>query len=101
MKNKKLLFWSFINSAVCFLYVLGIGWFLFNGENIFGKADNFLMPVALLLLLVVSATITGALILGRPILFYLNGYKSEAVKLLLFTIGWLIIFTVIILLLNL
>ena len=96
MKNSKLISWGIINSLGSFLYIAGVAWLMFNGEHLFGKEDNFWMPVALLLLFVLSATIVGALVLGRPIYFYLGGAKQEALKLLFYTISGLLIITIII-----
>jgi len=50
-----------------------------------------------LLLFVVSATVMGALVFGRPILWYLDGRKREAVELAGITIGGLAIITVVVL----
>ena len=98
MKSSKLILHSLINSLGVFVYTSAIAWFLFNNEKFFGnKEDNFLMPVFMMLLLVLSATITGLLVLGRPIYLFLNNSKPEAIKLLLYTIGWLAIFVVIVL----
>jgi len=96
MKQSKIIFWSAINSIGTAIYISLIAWLMFNGEKIFGQATNFWMPVALLLLFVVSATITGLLVLGRPAYLYLNGAKTEAIKLLFYTIGWLLLITVIV-----
>ncbi|OGZ34148.1 MAG: hypothetical protein A2Y98_02330 [Candidatus Portnoybacteria bacterium RBG_19FT_COMBO_36_7] len=95
MKNSKILSWSIINSLAAFVYISGVAWLMFNGEKFFGKAESFWMPVALLLLFVISATIVGALILGRPILLYLDGKKSDAITLLAYTVGCLFIVTII------
>lgn len=86
---------SLLNSFGVFLYVFAITLFLNNGQKLFGAEDKFLMPVVMLLLLVLSATITGSLVLGKPIMLYLENQKSDAVKLLAYTIGWLAAFTVI------
>lgn len=56
--------------------------------------DTILIPMAMLLLFVVSASITGSLVLGRPILWYLDGKKKEAVSLLVTTIGFLFLLTI-------
>jgi hypothetical protein len=48
-------------------------------------------PMVFLLLFVISAAITGTLVLGRPLLAYLDGRKSEAVALFLATVSWLVI----------
>jgi len=95
MKNSKLVYWSIINSLAAFAYILWVAWLMFNANLIFGQMKSFWGPAALLLLFVLSATIVGALVLGRPIYIYLNGQKAEAVKLLAYTIGCLFIITII------
>jgi hypothetical protein len=45
-----------------------------------------MMPAAMLLLLVLSAAITGLLVFGKPIMLYVNNYRKEAVNLLLYTL---------------
>jgi len=50
-----------------------------------------LAPAVMLILLVISATITGMLVLGKPILLYLENKKIEAIKMLSYTVGWLAI----------
>ncbi len=98
MKNSKLVFYAVANSLGVFLYVSGVAWFMFNGEKWFGKAEkNFWMPVAMLLMFILSATITGSLVLGRPIFLYLKGLKAESIKLLVYTIISLFIIVLIVL----
>jgi len=70
-------------------YVLGISWFLSNTERLFGTAQEFWGPAAILLLFVFSALVTGLLILGYPIWLYLEQRKKEAVQVLLCNTGWL------------
>lgn len=78
------------------LYVVLVASFLSYTPVIFGaeKEDTFLIPIAMLLLLVLSASITGSLVLGRPILWYLDGKKKDAVSLLVATLGFLFLLTV-------
>lgn len=73
------------------VYVTGIAWFLFNNKKLFGDTPTFLTPLFALLLLVISATITGILVLGKPVHLYFNGMKQEAVRLLLITLAWLVV----------
>jgi len=99
MKNN-LITRALLNSLGVLVYVLAISWFLFNGQKIFnqaGKADSFLAPAVMLILLVISATITGMLVLGKPILLYLEDKKIEAIKMLSYTVGWLAVIAMIIL----
>ena len=87
MKNQKILAWAIVNAFGAFLYILGVAWLGFNSKNLFGDIpDTFLNPIAVLMLFVLSALIESSLILGRPIYFYLEGRKSDAVKLLVYTV---------------
>lgn len=94
MKKSDYFLKSLASAAGVFIYVSAVAWFLFNGQTIFGKASNFFMPLFLLLLLIISATITGLLVLGKPIHLYLNNLKKEAFILLSATLAWLILFAI-------
>jgi hypothetical protein len=78
------------------LYIVGVASFLFYVPRaLAGDAEEtFLIPTAMLLLFVLSATVTGLLVLGRPVLWYLDGKKKEAVSLFLYTVGFLLLLTV-------
>ncbi|MFH0853418.1 MAG: hypothetical protein V1853_03355, partial [bacterium] len=57
-----------------------------NGEKVFGPVDNKMIgPIVFLLLFVFSALLTGFLILGKPLMLYLDGLKKEGAKLLFYT----------------
>ena len=71
-----------------------MAWLGFNNQIIFGEEDSFLTPLFTLLLFVVSASITGLLVLGKPVLLYLNGQKKEALTLLFATLVWLVMFLI-------
>ena len=100
MKNSKLVCYGIIHSIGVFIYVSAVAFLMFNGKKIFGQTDSFLQPVAILLLFVVSAAITGSLVLIRPINLYLNGMKKEAIKLLIYTIVFLFLITAIVFAVN-
>ena len=96
MTNSKLIKSSLINSVIALLYISGVALLMTNAQNIFGKGDNVFTGIAVLMLFVISAAIMGFVILGRPILMYLDGLKKEAVKLFYLTIAWLILIAAII-----
>lgn len=50
------------------------------------EPDTIFAPIIMLMLFVFSAAITGSLVLGRPILWYIDGKKKEAVHLLFSTL---------------
>src|SRR4030042_707816 len=82
-----------------FFFALGEGVYIFliallarNAEKIFGDKPAMLGIIMFLLLFVFSAALSGALILGKPILLYLEGKKREALEFFGFTLGWIFIF---------
>ena len=86
---------EFLERRGVFIYVAAVAWLGFNSKTIFGKVeDNFLAPVFVLLLFVISASITGLLVLGKPIHLYFGGLKREAFILLFSTLGWLVLFLI-------
>ncbi len=70
------------------LYTGVISWVMNNGERFFGQSRVF-GPVAFLLLFILSASVTGSLVLGRPILMYLENKKREAVSVFIYTLVFL------------
>ncbi|OGL85876.1 hypothetical protein A3I40_00660 [Candidatus Uhrbacteria bacterium RIFCSPLOWO2_02_FULL_48_12] len=94
MDNRKLLIISFLDAAGVLVYTSAVAWVMFNGQKIFGPVKSFWGPVAFLLLFVLSASVVGLLVLGRPVYIYLDGAKREGVILLLLTILWLFVITV-------
>ena len=74
---------ALVNALLTALYVAGVGSFMYLGSLIkIGQSRSFLVPITLLLLLVMSASITGFLIFGKPAQMYIDGKKKEALSLL-------------------
>ncbi len=83
-------------------YTTVVGGLLFNANHIFGnRPDTALAPISMLTLLVLSAGVVGCLIFLKPVLMYLEGKKAEAVKLIMTTLSWLALFTVVLLVVQL
>ncbi|MDP4000686.1 MAG: hypothetical protein Q8P83_00350 [bacterium] len=97
MFNQKNYIQGLIHALGVFAYTILVAWFMFNAEKFFGEVDTFWAPVAMLLLFVISATIVGSLVLGRPAYLFWNGEKFEALKLLSLTVSWLVVITIIVL----
>jgi hypothetical protein len=90
---KKILKYSLINGLGTSLYVILIASFIYYlGNSPFTQKDTIFIPIAMLLLFVFSAAFTGILVFGKPLLWYLDGEKREAISLLFYT---LIIFSMI------
>ena len=92
MKRSEYVLGSFLRALGVLIYVAAVAWLLSSGEAIFGGGKMLLIPVFMLLLLIISATITGLLVLGNPIHLYLSGLKKEALIFLCATLMWLAVF---------
>jgi len=97
----KLLQRSFLNALGTAVYVTVVGTILWNNNKILEPKDNAFTPIAALMLFILSAAITGSLVIGKPMLMYIDGQKKEGVKLFIYTVCWLALGTVIIFLTQL
>ena len=92
---------ALINSLLTASYTVIIGVFMyFVSEVKLGRINTFLAPIAVLLLFVCSAAITGYLMFGKPAQMYIDGKKKEALSLITYTLIFFsaITFTAVILL---
>ena len=84
-----------VDAIVTALYVTLVANLLTRTENIFGDTSSGKEPLVamfMLTLLVVSAAITGFAVFGRPVMWHLDGKKTEAISLLSMTIVLLFVF---------
>jgi len=92
----KIIKYATINGLSTALYVIAVASFMFFLGNSFPDEEkNIFIPIAMLMLFVFSAALTGTLVFGRPIMWYLNNKKQEAIKLLLYTLITILIITAI------
>ncbi len=78
---------AIVNALATALYIVAVGAFMYYGSLVkIGRANVILVPIALLLLFVFSAALTGFLIFGKPAQMYLDGKKKEALSLLTYTL---------------
>jgi hypothetical protein len=84
--------YALINAGVTALYIIGLVTFISNIESVI--EESFLVPALMLILFVFSATFTAALMLGRPILWYLEGKKKEAITFFFHTLVSFVIYAV-------
>ena len=91
MKNIKKT--AFINAAGTVLYVAVVASFIVYAPKFESGPISVFVPMAMLLLFIFSAALTGFLIFGRPILWYLDGNKKEALSLLAWTLAIFLVIT--------
>ncbi len=96
MNNNYLVRRAIVDALGTAAYVFVISQIMTRGEQLFGKIENNLLgPMVFLLMFVFSALITGYLVLGKPIMMYLDGQKKEAIRLLFYTGAFLFVLMVI------
>lgn len=79
------------------VYVVLVASFIyFMGENSSVADKSVFIPIAMLMLLVLSVAIVGSLIFGRPVMWYADGKKKDALKLLFWTLGIFLVVTLIV-----
>ena len=87
---------SLLHSLGVVVYIILVAALMNNGSRLFGEEDTILTVIAILLLFTISAAIVGTLVFGKPVMWYLNGQKKEAVQLTFSTIGFLVIEAIVI-----
>ena len=82
-----------VGTAAYIILVVSLIWSLqaFSSE----PSHAVIIPIAMLLLLVCSAAITGFLVFGKPVMLYVDGKKRDSIRLLSHTLGMLILITLI------
>ncbi len=96
MTKRHIITHALANGLLTVLYVILVALFLSNAKMLFGETDTLLIPIAMLLLFVFSASLCGALVLGRPILWYVEGMKREAITLFSYTAAVLFVCAVLV-----
>lgn len=98
MNKKDLFISSFLSSFGVFVYVFLLVLGARYGERIVNYMPDVLGMMLFLLLFVLSAGVTGSLILGKPVMLYLDQKRKEALYVLGAHLLWLLIFVCIIIL---
>lgn len=96
INNLSLPFLGFLQSTGLLIYVSLVSLFMLNANHIFGSVTEFFGPIAFLLLFIISAIISGLLVLGRAgFLFWEKRYK-ESFTLLGWTLAWAIFYLILV-----
>lgn len=99
MKKLSLPFIAFLQALGLTLYCGLVGLVMLNGNTWFGQM-NYLGPVLVLSLLVVSVLICALIAGGYPFLIFWDKKNTkEALRLIAYTAGWLLLFVVLVMVL--
>jgi hypothetical protein len=98
-KNKYSLgFVAFLQAAGLIAYCGLVAILFWQGNQLFGKVPSYLGPLLFLVLFTTSALICAIIVLYYPfILFWQKKQSDKALKVIIYTAGWLIVFTFLIL----
>lgn len=92
-------FIAFLQALGLFIYCALVALLFWRGNQWFGSVPNFFGPLLFLILFVTSALISALVTLGYPIiLFWEKRQRVQAIRLVLYTAGWLAIFLLFIML---
>jgi hypothetical protein len=95
MNNQPLLLRALWSALGVTAYIVLVATIMFNAEHIFAPMQRTIIgPLAFLMLFVFSALVTGTMVLLPPLRLYLDGQKTDGVRLLVFTAFWLGLITV-------
>lgn len=82
-------FLGFLQASGLVTYILIVSVFLNNVDNIFHKdTGEYMAPILMLLLFIISAVISSSLVLGRAGVLFWEKKFLEAFTLLAWTMGW-------------
>lgn len=97
MNKKDLVTNAFLDALGVMAYVTLFAWCVINFEKIFGPQKGGWIYIALFLILfIVSACVTGSLVLLKPAMLYMEGKKKDALRMFAYTVGFLAILAVLI-----
>lgn len=91
---KKIVQTALLNSLGVAVYTGLVAALMNSAESIFGKMSDVVGPMAFLLLFVFSALIVGILILGKPLMLYLENNKKSALQILGYEVVFIFVFLI-------
>ena len=102
MSRKRIVLLGLAQATGVFLYVVLVVLFINNFDRIAGlppeeqQTNSYTQAVGILLLFIVSACISGALVLGYPAILALRQRIRDASLLVASTVAWLVLLLVIV-----
>jgi hypothetical protein len=86
---------TFRNTILAAMYVFIVTQIMQNAEKWMGEGNQIIGPFVFLMLFCLSAAVVGGLVLGEGIWLFINNKKSDSIKAIIYSIGWLGVYTVI------
>ncbi|MBT3271248.1 hypothetical protein HN371_29185 [Candidatus Poribacteria bacterium] len=93
MRHRDLARHAFIHAAIASIYIGLVGLLFYSGQDVLKTRNGPLAVTAYLLLVVLSAAFIGVAVFGKAAMWYVDGRRSDAVSLALYTVGFLSLIT--------
>lgn len=91
--NLSLGFIAFLQAFGLLVYCTAVAMLIWNGNKLFGRITGPAGPLLFLTLFVTSALVCGLIVGSYPFLLFWEKKKTkEAVKLVIYTAGWSLLF---------
>lgn len=93
--------YALLNSLAVVAYIVLIANFMFfmEGRGPIDDGATIWMPITFLMLLVFSVAFVGTMLFGKPLMWYIDGKKKDALNLLVWTLGIFFVLVVLVLIL--
>lgn len=92
--NSKIFKNAALNALGVGAYILVIAYVMNKIQNFLPNMPEYLAAVTMLMLFVFSAALTGYLVLGKPILLYIDGHKKDALTTFGYTLACLFVLVI-------
>ena len=92
---------SLINALGLLAYIILVMNILNNGEKIFGNMPKPIGGITFLLVFVFSALVSSLLVLGKPAMLFFDGHRKEGIRMLFYTIGWILVLIILLIIIRL
>lgn len=93
MNKNRIALYALGNAAIAACYIALVATIMSGAETFVQEAGSIVGPTGFLLLFSSSAAILGLAVFGRPVVWYLDGKRADAVTLAIYTVSFLLIIT--------
>lgn len=93
MRHRAIARHAFIHAAIASIYIVVVALLFHSGQDVLKTRNGPLAVTAYLFLVVLSTAFIGVAVFGKAAMWYVDGRKSDAVSLALYTVGFLSLIT--------
>ncbi len=84
---------AFVHAAIASIYIVIVAFLFYAGQDVLKTRNGPLAVASYLFLVVLSATFLGVVVFGKAAMWYVDGRRSDAVSLALYTVAFFSLIT--------